>query len=132
MNAMYLLVVMISAIASAEKAPLAPPSIGVSYSMLDLHSPNAMPASSLLSRLQINTAVADCRIPLTRSFEITISGGKVWGLVDAWNKYAVLDTVTSTGGGRIIGVFGHTGATPYRQRLDGLVFGASARWYLWQ
>lgn len=104
------------------------PSIGLTYSMLDLGAANDQPSYALYGFHETSYAV-DLRWPLAEWFDLTLAGGKTWLQTDSWTPTFKLQSVTVDSSGNPIGTYGVAGANRQRSSLDGYNVSASARFY---
>ena len=105
------------------------PSIGISYSQMDLRE-QAYSTMNIYQSFYQRSIMADIRYPFLKRYCLSVSGGKTDMLLGVYQKNYVLQSVATDSSGNIIGTYGESSIGVSRQSLSGYTIGFSFRIYL--
>lgn len=129
MSRLLLLPLFLSILISTASARDLTPSVGVSYSHLNL-SDKGSNSLNLYQSFRTDSVTFDLKWPICDQLDLNIGGGPSRLSLDINNQSIYARTVTTDGHGNLIGMFGDKGVSNLHQRLDGYNFNVSLRWYL--
>lgn len=128
MKKIMIVVLMLVAAQAYARSDWYNPSIGLSYDYMRLSTPGANASNSLLSNFSLQTVKADMVIPISKRIEWTISGGYVLGSLTSWMSTAY-SFPTHSGPG-YFPLANDGGTSSFTQKLNGVTFSTSIRWYI--
>lgn len=101
------------------------PSVGATYSRLDLSADGAYPIEAFRQQ----SIKVDLRVPISEDVDLELAGGPTELWIKSMSPTFQLQSVTVSPGGSIFGTYGVSGMQSRTALLRGYQFSASARYY---